>query len=128
VSWSGGEVHIPMTFLGAGDTVEVQFTTPWDGSANVADLSERVLRARVRFASATASGGIQGFSQSGGWSWNSDGWVNIGDLGSFADVSYDISGHASNASNVQRFGLQVYAGSAGAAELIIDAIRLEPAE
>jgi len=128
VSWSSGEVHIPMTFPGAGDTVEVQLTTPWDGSANVADLSGRVLRARVRFAGATAAGGIQGFSQSGGWTWNSDGWVNLADLGSFADVSYDFSAHASNASNVQRFGLQVYASAAGAAELIIDSIRLEPAQ
>jgi len=127
VSWSDGQIHIPMTFPAAGDTLEVQFETPYDGNTNVADLSQRVMRARVRFASgATATGGIQGFSQSGGWSWNSDGWVDLASLGSFADVSYDFSARATNAASVQRFGLQVYANSAGDAELIIDEIRLEP--
>lgn len=125
-SWSNGEVHVPTSFTASGGSLQMQFTTPWNGSTNTADMTGRVIRARLRVAAgATASGGVQVFTQSAGWSWVTSGWNDLGTLGSAIDVTFPLTS-ASNAANVQRFGIQLYATSAGSAELIVDDIRIEP--
>ena len=126
-AWSNGEVHINATFGAAAQTVAMQLTTPWNGSMNTSDLTGRVLRARVRIAAgATATGGVQVFAQSGGWSWVAGDWNDASTLGSFADVQLPMTS-ATDAASVQRFGIQFYASGAGTAEIVVDNIRIEPA-
>lgn len=127
-AWSAGEVHVTASFAAAGDTALLHFTTPWNGTVNSADLSGRVIKASVRIASgATADGGVQVFAQGGGWSsFDTGGWNGFGQLGAASEVTLDLSSIA-NAGNIQRFGLQVYGTAAGSFELIVDDVRLEPA-
>ena len=126
-AWSNGEIHITANLPGSGATVQMHFTTPWNGSTNTADLSGRVIRARMRVADgATADAGVQVFTQSNGWDWRTGDWNGIGQLGSYTDVTFPMTS-ATNAASVQRFGLQLYANSAGTVELIIDNLRIEPA-
>lgn len=125
-SWSDGAVHMNVTCAAAAETAQMHFTTPYDGSVNVADMSDRTIKARVRVAAgATADAGVQVFAQSGGWQWSTGDWNGIAGLGSFTDVTFPLSGTADD-SSVQRFGLQVYCTSAGSLELIVDDLRIEP--
>lgn len=126
-AWSNGEIHITATIPAAGATVALQFTTPWNGTTNASDLSGRVLRSRVRIADgATGDGGVQLFAQSGGWQWTAGDWNGASSLGSATDVQLPLTS-ASDATSVQRFGLQFYGTAAGTIELIVDDFRIEPA-
>lgn len=126
-AWSDGEIHVTATFAASGDTFAMQVTTPWNGTTNASDLSGRVLRSRVRIAGgATADGGVQVFAQSGGWSWAAGDWNGLSSLGSSTDVQFPMSS-ATDATSVQRFGIQFYATAAGTVELIVDDFRIEPA-
>ena len=126
-AWSSGEVHLTGTFSASAQTVALQFNTPWNGSVNTADLSGRVIRARVRIAAGgTATGGIQVFAQSNGWVWAAGDWNDASTLGSFVDVEFPMTS-ATDASNVQQLGIQFYATNPGTIEIIVDDLRLEPA-
>lgn len=126
-AWSNGEVHITATIPSSGATVAMQFGTPWNGTTNEADLSGRVLRSRIRIeGGATADGGVQLFTQSGGWSWVASDWMGASSFGSFTDVALPLSS-STDASSVQRFGMQFYGTSPGTIEIVIDDLRLEPA-
>lgn len=125
-SWDSGKVHVVVTCTKNGDSIEMGFMTPWDGTVNTADLTGRVMKARVRLADgATAGAAVQGFGKSDNWSWASAGWTDGSNLASYADVTFPMS-EAVDPADVQQFGVQLYCTSAGTVELIVDDIRLEP--
>ncbi|HTV23852.1 MAG TPA: hypothetical protein VMG12_34415 [Polyangiaceae bacterium] len=126
----GGEVHIPLTFGAQGGKARFQLTAPLDSKTDTQttfDLRRRVLRAQVRVGTdATASGGVEAFSQSSdGATWVSGEGSSFTELLVFTDLTFDFD-TAADPRRVIRFGLQAFATSEGSAEIIIDDLRLEP--